>query len=207
MKELRGILAAIVVVAALSGCGQQSGIDMKAALRSANYTMALSCLKQIQVASSVFQMESEGKFPTLAEIEQRHYLSRLDILEAWDQREKPVPLSGYLFCEVVEDSDGSPINLRKKCGYAAYPASGNAPGGTVLLLLSNPDTAPAPAGQDGYASHGEEWTFYVADAGKVTLPVRRFPDNDSLGTVWIPLKKRTPEEALREAQDLANKAR
>ena len=152
-------------------------------------------------------MESEGKFAALAEMEQRNYLSNGDILKAWDQRDKPVPLSGYLFGEIVEDSDGSPIDLRKKCGYAAYPASGNASGGTVLLLLSNLESAPAPAGQDGYVSRGEEWTFYVADAGKVTLPVRRFPDNKSVGTVWIPLSKRTPEEALREAQDLANKAR
>jgi hypothetical protein len=204
MAMIRRSLVTLISVLLFAGCGKNGiNLNRSAILSQANFSMALSCLKQLQVACSVYQMESDGRFATFSDISKRDYLSRQDILLAWDRQSKPVPLNGYLFSEITEDSDGSALDLRKKCGYVAYPASRNPADGVAILILANLETTPAPVDDDSFVSQGEEWSFFVADVRKVALPVRRFPAPGTLGTVWVGMKKRTPQQALQEAQALA----
>ncbi|MBA4386917.1 MAG: hypothetical protein C0404_02985 [Verrucomicrobia bacterium] len=201
----RCIAALLGCSAVLSGCGQGGG-GPGSILNSANSTMAVSCLRQIQSASSIYQVESEGRYATLKQILERGYIGREELIRALDFKEKPVPLSGYLFTDVTQEADGRPVDLRTKCGYVAYPASPGPAADKVFMLVADTTQMGAPANQDSFVSHGEEWTIYVAYSTNVAMPVKKMPAAGDIGRIWTPMKKRTPEEALQEAEALYRKA-
>ena len=87
----------------------------------ANETNALSHLKRYQVATSLYQVEEgEGKYGTMSELyEAGQGIIDQVMYDAWDGNPDPRPLGGYLFSEIVHDTDGAPLDFRERAGLCA----------------------------------------------------------------------------------------
>lgn len=160
-------------------------------LNWADATKAMSLLKQYQVAEFVFYQE-RGRLADMKELN-ADPMGALEksLVDAWDAQAKPVPLQGYLFSDLLKDERGQPLDREKRAGLCAYPTEPAASRPVLCMLLD--------------VQTDEMWNFYRADSQKVGA-VRRWPDAYEFQTAFVKLKKRSPQEALAEAKDLAAKA-
>ena len=197
-----------LIIPVIIGCGDNKGkkdISFADVFKMANETKAMSILKMLQTASAVYMCEREGKYGTIKELYDSGGMINESIYKAWDGHANPSPISGYLFADITTDANGSPLDRRQKAGFAAYPAK---PGGVIILMLCDPGSLKMPqGGEEGFVSHGEEWTFYKADYAKIGGPVCCFPSDEELKTKWTAQKKYTPQEALEEARKISEQAR
>ena len=114
----------------------------------------------------------------------------------------PKPASGYLFSEITLDEGGIDLDLNQRAGLAAHPAEPGVTGDqTIMMLLdvSTVDPAP-PEAAEFMVDGGDEWNFYVVDARKIGGPPTHWPSREELEIFWVRLRKRSPSEALREAE-------
>ena len=203
MKNTLRLICVSLTVAIL-GCGE--GISVTGVMKMANETKAMSILKMLQTASTVYQCEREGVYGTIKELYDSGGMISENIYQACDSQAKPQPISGYLFADITTDSSGAPLEKHLKAGFVAYPAKTGA--GTIILMLCDPRDAKIPQGdENGFVSHGEEWTFYKADYAKIGKPVRCFPSDNELRAKWTAINKYTPEEGVKEAKKIFNQAR
>ena len=85
------------------------GIMFGCAVKVANETYALSNLKRYQVATSLYQVE-EGEHGNMSELyEADQGIIDQTLYDAWDGNPDPRPLGGYLFSEIVHDTNGEPL--------------------------------------------------------------------------------------------------
>ena len=182
-KLLAGWVAILALVIML-GC----------TIKVANETNALSNLKRYQVATSLYQVE-EGEYGTMSELyEADQGIIDQALYDAWDGNPDPRPLGGYLFSEIVHDTDGGPLEVDERAGLCAYPVGPGKMGHDILcVLLDSRKFKPEPIGEEGFVSQGEEWTFYRARYRDIGGPVRRFPSDSELQRKFVPLSKLTPE--------------
>jgi hypothetical protein len=162
----------------LAGCG-----DGQSAPSAAYTTKAASLLKKYQVAQNINRMQSDGAYGSMKELIDRQLIEG-ELAKAYDKQSPPAAVGGYLFSDIEQDSDGRPIERRKKSGLCAYPESGN--GEVILMLLDSNDP--------------EEWAFYTGDAAATGGAVRRWPD---LKDKFTRSNKYSPQEALKEAEKRA----
>jgi hypothetical protein len=184
MKQIRVLLQGPVMVLWIfllllpAGCGSKSG---SGAGMTASETKAMSLLKQFQVAQGVYRMQSEGRYGTLRELISRNLIGD-QLARACASASTPVPVNGYVFCE-VESSDTS-----KKSGLCAYPQSGR--GKTILMLLDIDDP--------------DEWAFYTAEAG---TRITAWPSHSDLETGFTRLRKYSPAEGLEKARSMVDRTK
>lgn len=172
------------------------GMMFGCTLNIANETNALSHLKKYQVATSLYQVEEgEGKYGTMSELyEAGQGIIDQVMYDAWDGNPDPRPLGGYLFSEIVRDTNGQPLDFRERAGLCAYPVGPGQMGEDILCVFADSRKFnPEPISEDGFVSHGEEWTFYRASYGDFGGPLRQFPSDSELQSKFIPLQKLTLE--------------
>ena len=88
-------------------------------------------------------------------------------------------------------------------GLCAYPAKPGKTGDLIICILADPQNfQEGMSGDFPTVSHGEEWTFYKAKYKDIGEPVRSWPSDETLQETFQALKKRTPQEGLREAERL-----
>ncbi len=158
----------------------------------ANETNALSHLKRYQVATSLYQVEDgEGKYGTMSELyEAGQGIIDQVMYDAWDGNPDPRPLGGYLFSEIVHDTNGKPLDFRERAGLCAYPVGpGTMVDHILCVFVDSRKFKPEPIFEDGFVSHGEEWTFYRASYRDIGGPLRHFPSDSELQSKFVPLKK------------------
>ena len=182
----------------LAACGDGAEYE-----RMANRTRAMSAQKAYVTAQSLYHVEY-GRYASLAEL--RELPGFADFFSAGftaalvDQPE-PKPSSGYLFSEIILDETGGSLDFERRIGLAAHPSEPGVTGDQTILMLIDLELM---GGVDEFnpVSHGEEWNYYVADARKVEAPPTRWPSPAELETFWKNLRKRTPAQGLREAEQI-----
>ncbi len=164
------------------------------AVKVANETYALSNLKRYQVATSLYQVE-EGEHGNMSELyEADQGIIDQTLYDAWDGNPDPRPLGGYLFSEIVHDTNGEPLEGSGRAGLCAYPVGPGKIGHDILcVLLDSRKFKPEPIAEEGFVSHGEKWTFYRARYRDIGGPVRRFPSDSELQRKFVPLSKFSAE--------------
>ncbi len=170
-------------------------------LRRANETSALAQLKKYSTAQAVLLME-EGRYAhRLSELyEDGRFAGIIDrrLQDAWHRSEAPVPLSGYLFADIEQDERGHPLTDPLRSGLSAYPVEPGVSGDRVLLILLDEQFAQTSPGFVG----GGSWRLFWARYEEVGSPVTRWPSKQELQSTYREIRKRTPREGLREAQEL-----
>lgn len=133
-------LSALTVSLMLWGCGDR--IDTGAIYKRVNETNALAKLRQYQVAQNVLQNETDSfarRLPDLFQKEGgppgRPGMIPRELAAAWGQGPNPVPLSGYLFADITENADGTPLDPYLQFGLCAYPAQPGRSGDLLMLIL------------------------------------------------------------------------
>ena len=161
----------------------------------ANEVNALSNLKRYQVATSLYQVEEgAGKYGTMSELYQADQgIIDQALYDAWDGNPDPKPLSGYLFSEIVHDTNGEPLDFSGRAGLCAYPVGPDKMGDILCVLADSRKFKPEPASEEDFVSHGEEWTLYRAKYSDIGGPLRRFPSDSELQRNFVPLSKPAPE--------------
>ena len=187
----------------LFGC--YSPFESSEAYKRARETRALSFLKKYQTAATINQMET-GQYadlPGLYEDGAYQGIISNTFYYAWDGHDQPRPLGGYLYSSITTDESGAPLDPMDYAGLCAYPAEPGKTGDLIICILADPAHFKAETNNGyGAVSHGEEWTFYAANYEGIGEPLHSWPSKVTLQETFQSLKKRTPQEGLREAKRL-----
>ncbi|MFQ5931353.1 MAG: hypothetical protein ACE5MM_02990 [Nitrospiraceae bacterium] len=200
MRKVNLVLVAMILVG-LSGCGESGGLGSLDLRKKANETNALAQLKKYSVAQTQLLVEEGRYVHKLSDLYgERGYHQLIDkqLLDAWHRSETPVPLSGYLFADIEEDENGEGLTDPFRCGLSAHPAAPGVSGDRVILILLDEKAAPMPSGPVG----GGSWRLFWAKHDDVDIPMTRWPSEHELQTTFREIRKRTPREGLREAQEI-----
>jgi hypothetical protein len=204
MKKLAiGFL--VLLAFALHGCyGLFEGSEP---LKRARETKALSLLRQYQTAATFHQVET-GFYGSLPELyEDGSYGAGIineAFYNAWDGHDQPQPLGGYLYSSIDTDWSGAPLDRMNYAGLCAYPSEPGKTGDLIICALADPEHfQEGMSGDFPAVSHGEEWTFYTAMYVDVGEPLHSWPSDETLEETFQALKKRTPQEGLRDARRLS----
>ena len=162
----------------INGCGEKFNAGMSAAAES----KAMSLLKQYHAAQNAYRMQTDGRYGTLDDLVSQNLISD-ELANAFDSKSNPVPVNGYLFCEIA-----SPDRY-KSSGLCAYPKNGK---GKVILMILN-------------SSEADEWAFYSANSSDVDGAVHSWPSQSELNK-FTKMRKYSPSEAAVEAQKMYDKA-
>ncbi len=186
----------IFMTCALVGFGGSACLNKKH-----NETRAMSFLKKYQTAASLYQVEY-GRYASLKEVYEDGSSGVIDkdFYQAWDGHNSPQPLSGYLFSSIDQDSEGGELDLTDRAGLCAYPENPGGSGDLIICTLSDPGDFKAEAVGGGFISHGEEWSFYVANYADLGKPLRKWPSAAIIKKHFTKLQKRNPSLALEEAR-------
>ena len=98
MKMLGRVLTALLVAGLLTACSGVSNYEKRR-----NETQAMSNLKKFQVAVTLHQVEY-GETSSLAELKEKGAIEA-PLFEAWDERNTPKPLGGYLYTYFEQADD------------------------------------------------------------------------------------------------------
>ncbi len=63
----------------------------------------------------------------------------------------------------------------------------------LCVLVDSRKFKPESISEEGFVSHGEEWTFYRARYRDIGGPLRRFPSDSELQRKFVPFSKLTLE--------------
>jgi hypothetical protein len=199
IRSLHDVLPAIVfatlTLMACIGFGEGSP-----AIKKANETSALAQLKKFNTVEAYVLMEEYRYIHDLDELvgdDRSAGLFGRRFAAARHGAPDPSPMSGYYFSSIVEDEHGAHLDDPFRCGLAAYPAKPGRTGDRVLLILLDEkwDTATGPVSSGNYR-------VYWASHERVAGPVTRWPTESELRTDYVEIRQRTPEEGLREAEEL-----
>jgi len=200
MKNIMTALTIFVTCALFGfGCGVSSSLEKKR-----NETRAMSFLKKYQTANSLYQVEY-GSYTSLKKLYEDGSSGVIDkeFYQAWDGHNSPQPLSGYLFSSIDKGSDGGKLDRTNRAGLCAYPEESGGSGDLIICTLSDPGDFKAEAVEGGFISHGEEWSFYVANYADLGEPLRKWPSAAIIKKHFTKLKKRNPSQGLAEARRMA----
>ncbi len=180
-----------------SGCSSELN-------KQRNETRAMSFLKKYQIAASLYQVEY-GRYASLKEVYEDGSSGVIDkeFYQAWDGHNSPQPLSGYLFSSVDQDSEGGALDRTDRAGLCAYPENPGGSGDLIICTLSDPGDFKAEEIEGGFISHGEEWSFYVANYADLGKPLRKWPSAAMIKKHFTKLQKRNPSQGLEEARTMA----
>ncbi len=192
----------------LPGCSESGDLESlnpfqgMSTLKKANESSALAQLKKYSTAQNIMIVE-QGRFAhSLSELHDSGYLPgrTQQLLAAWQGSTSPVPMSGYLFADIEEDAGGGRLDDPMRGGLAAYPAAPGESGDRVLLILLDERSASMPQPVGGGFVGGANWRLFWAIHQDVEIPLTRWPSASELESTFHEIRKRTPQEGLREAQ-------
>jgi hypothetical protein len=208
----------IFLIGVMSACERSGSPENQASIanlpdraelyKKATMTKALSKLKKYQVASSLNLVEF-GRYESLHNLYERSgYAGIIDeeFYKAWDGHDQPTLMDGYLFSNIDENINGETIDHSLRAGLSAYPSQPEK-GDNIFCILADLENLNPEIVEGGYGavSHGEEWTVYRVIAGDIVAPIRTWPSDAELADKFHALKKRTPGEALKEAQRMVDR--
>ena len=181
----------LAAMALLLGCGFGPDGPM---MRRARETAAFSELKKFSTAQNLLFVE-EGRFARdLQELQARgEGLISHRMVQASHLSASPLALNGYYYSEIEPHT---PV----QAGLAAYPKEPGKTGDKVLLILIDIDHGPGPTEQSPVS--GDNARIFFAPAGDISIPVTRWPSDAELASDWNEIRRRSPEEGLREAEQI-----
>ena len=167
-------------------------------LGRANATKVMSLMKKYQVAQFIYMTEDHGGFASLGALFSKKTGPMLDDTEfrdAWDGAAQPIPLQGYFFSDIEQDSNGRLLDRSRYAGLCAYPQVPARHRPALLMLLD-------------FAANNEAdmWHFYEADSRLTGGAVRQWPGETSFGRVWMARRKYSPQEGLAKARQTFSQA-
>ena len=203
MKNIMTALT-IFVTCALFGFGGSSCLSKKP-----NETRAMSFLKKYQIAASLYQVEY-GRYASLKEVYEDGSSGVIDkeFYQAWDGQKNLQPLGGYFYASIDMDSKGGTLDRTDRAGLCAYPENPGGSGDLIICILADPNDFKAEEIEGGgFISHGEEWSFYVANYANLGEPLRKWPDNQTLKNHFTKIERHSPSEGLEKARKMAEKVK
>lgn len=179
----------IAAVGLLLGCGS---VQDGAVIRKARETSAFAELKKFSTAQNIVMVEN-GHFARSLEELQSLGGGLIDpaMVQASHRASPSSALNGYFFSEI-----DSGTSLRT--GLAAYPERIGETGDKVIMILIDEGAGPQPT-EDRPIS-GDNSRIFFAQAKDVGLPITRWPSKVDLTTNWHEIRRRSPEEGMREAE-------
>lgn len=194
----------ILITCALLGYGCFSSYE-----KSRNETRAMSFLKKYQIANSLYQVEY-GSYTSLKQLYEDGSSGVIDkhFYQAWDGQKNPQPLGGYFYASIDKDSKGGALDLTERAGLCAYPENPGGSGDLIICTLSDPNDFKAQEIEGGgFISHGEEWSFYVANYANLGEPLRKWPDHQTLNNHFTKIQRQNPSAGLEKARKMAEKVK
>ncbi len=204
-------LPMIIVVFGSVGCGESGSLNPfggMSLLKKANETSALAQLRKYSIAQNLMMAEQGRYAQSLSTLYDEGYMPGRDrrLLAAWEGAGAPKPLSGYVFADIVEHESGGELDGRFRSGLSAHPVVPGESGDRVLLILLDEESAPMPAEVDGGFIGGANWRLFWAKHEDVNIPLTQWPSDLELQSTFHEIRKRTPQEGVREAERLAGDA-
>ncbi len=208
-------LAGILVLGP-AGCGESGGSSGSGGSGSLNFLSGLNPMKKANETSALAQLKKYSTAQNIMFVEQgrfAHKLSELHgsgylpgrtqpLLAAWQGSTSPEPMSGYLFADIEEDAGRGRLDDPMRSGLAAYPEAPGESGDRILLILLDESSASMAALVGGGFVGGASWRLFWANHRDVEIPLTRSPSETELETTFHEIRKRTPQEGLREAQQV-----
>lgn len=187
MNRLR--VLPIAVVGLLLGCGS---VHEGPAMRKARETSAFAELRKFSTAQNIVMVEN-GRFArSLEELEAfGGGLLAPAMVQASHRASPPKALNGYYFSEVEPRTS-------LQAGLAAYPETIGKTGDKVIMILIDEGRGDGPT--EGRPISGDNSRIFFAMAKDLSLPITRWPSEADLTTDWHEIRRRSPEEGMREAE-------
>lgn len=181
----------LICMALLGGCSPRDAANSMLAVKETN---VLAMFKAIETFQSIRLMERESFAHTLTELKADNFSDRkMDELVAAQSASKPY--RGYFFRDIVADESGASLDNQIRYGIAAIPEN---PGKETSFLLLI-DTRNTKFENEGATSRGIGGETYKSQTA--TLVGDKWPSASELAR-WNLIVRRTPEEALKAAQDV-----
>jgi hypothetical protein len=181
----------LAFVCGLTGCGFSPDGP---AMRKARETSAFAELRKFSTAQNILFMES-GRFARdleeLASFGEGLIDQRLQ--QASSRASNPTPRNGYFFSEIAPQTP-------MQAGLAAYPETPGKTGDKVIMILLDEALGPEPT--EGYPVSGDNSRIFFAQAKDIKLPFTHWPSEAELARNWKEIRQRSPQEGLREAQQI-----
>lgn len=179
------LLSFVVII----GCG---------VAKESNHTSAMAQLRKFGTANSLHYAERMEYAANLSVLYKAGFIYG-DLYDAWDKHSHPIPLSGYVFTEIIEESNGAPINRHARSGLCAYPAEPGSSGDKIFLILlddkfmqiTSPDTPVGEGGMGGdggFAASGGS-KLLVAPYERIGGPVTRWPTEEEMTSIYEELSR------------------
>lgn len=161
-------------------------------MRKARETSAFAELKKFSTAQNIVMVEN-GRFArSLEELEAvGGGVLAPAMVQASHRASPPIALNGYFFSEV---EPRTPL----QAGLAAYPETIGKTGDKVIMILIDEGRGDGPTEERPIS--GDHSRIFFAQAKDVRLPITRWPSETDLTTDWHEIRRRSPEEGMREAE-------
>ena len=183
----------LAFVCGLTGCGFSPDGP---AMRKARETSAFAELRKFSTAQNI-QFVETGRFARdleeLAGFDEGLIDPRM--VQASSRAPDPTPRNGYFFSEVAPQT---PL----QAGLAAYPEKIGKTGDKVIMILIDEARGPEPT--EGYPVSGDNSRIFFAQAKDISLPFTHWPSEAELARNWKEIRQRSPQEGLREAQQISD---
>lgn len=181
----------IIALVLLVRCG---GIEDAPAMRKARETSAFAELKKFSTAQNIMYTEYGHFARDLEELETLGGgLIERGMVQASHRAPSPKPLNGFFFSEIEPRAS-------MQAGLAAYPEKVGKTGDKVIMILIDPGRGPGPS--EEHPISGDNARIFFAQAKEINLPFTHWPSETELSRNWKEIRRRTPEEGLREARQI-----
>lgn len=192
MKHLVWRLTLLLhLVVGLPACSPGSG-----ALSGANQVNIFATLKAVATMQAMHWGERGEYAPTVAQLQKDFGTQQIDRVAAAMRDGKTA--YGYVFRDLTRDATGGRLDNRTRYGLVAVPEG--AGGGTSYLLLIDANAIRIDEERGVGTSQGSEYYKTVA----AQTPFDSWPGTATLSR-WEKIGMRTPQEAVKEAQELKEK--
>jgi hypothetical protein len=190
-RSVACVVVLLTTVALPMGCGS---FQDSPAMRKARETSALSELKKFSTAQNILMVE-EGRFACdLRELESLGGgLMNAGMVQASPRAASPRALNGYFYSQLQPRSD-------LQAGLLAYPAEIGRTGDKALMILIDEGRGPGPS--EAHPVSGDNARLFFAPAKNLDLPFSHWPAESELVSDWREIRRRSPKEGLREAEQI-----
>ena len=165
-------------------------------MRKARGTSGFAELKKFSTAQNILFVE-EGRFARDLE-ELRAFgggLIEERVVRASYRAASPTALNGYLFSEIDP-------HTRVQAGLAAYPETIGKTGDKIIIILIDDGRGDGPTEERPIS--GDNTRIFFAQAKDIHLPFTQWPSESELARNWNEIRRRSPEEGMREAEQNFN---